>query len=38
MEQLFAYADKTEKQVNAALKNVNNSKQSILAKALLEKI
>ena len=33
MEQLFAYADKIEKQVNAALEKVNNLTQSILAKA-----
>ncbi|WP_334323015.1 restriction endonuclease subunit S [Gilliamella apicola] len=33
VEQLFAYADKIEKQVNAALEKVNNLTQSILAKA-----
>ncbi|HDS1149460.1 TPA: restriction endonuclease subunit S [Pluralibacter gergoviae] len=33
VEQLFAYADTIEKQVNAALARVNNLTQSILAKA-----
>lgn len=33
VEQLFAYADKIEQQVNAALEKVNNLTQSILAKA-----
>lgn len=33
VEQLFAYADTVEKQVNAALARVNNLTQSILAKA-----
>lgn len=33
VEQLFAYADTIEKQVNAALERVNNLTQSILAKA-----
>lgn len=33
VEQLFAYADTIEKQVNAALSRVNNLTQSILAKA-----
>lgn len=33
IEQLFAYADTIEKQVNAALARVNNLTQSILAKA-----
>lgn len=33
VDQLFAYADTIEKQVNAALERVNNLTQSILAKA-----
>ncbi|HBM9794089.1 TPA: restriction endonuclease subunit S, partial [Escherichia albertii] len=33
VEQLFAYADTIEKQVNNALARVNNLTQSILAKA-----
>ncbi|GDD23799.1 restriction-modification system protein HsdS [Escherichia coli] len=33
VEQLFAYADSIEKQVNNALARVNNLTQSILAKA-----
>lgn len=33
VEQLFAYADKIEQQVNVALEKVNNLTQSILAKA-----
>ena len=33
VEQLFAYADTIEKQVNSALTRVNNLTQSILAKA-----
>lgn len=33
VEQLFAYADTIEKQVNAALARVSNLTQSILAKA-----
>lgn len=33
VEQLFAYADTIEKQVNSALSRVNNLTQSILAKA-----
>ncbi|CAM6757733.1 restriction endonuclease subunit S [Enterobacter hormaechei] len=35
VEQLFAYADTIEKQVNSALTRVNNLTQSILAKAFL---